>query len=579
MARNHEIARLLSELALLTELDEGSPQAFRVRAYDNAARAVEGLPGAVEAMSERELVATKGIGASTAKKILEYLDTGRFGKLESLREKYPPEYVEMTRIPGLGPKRVAQLRSQLGIQNVEDLRAAIDSHALRELPGFGAKSEEKLVEAIERLGMSGKERRTPIATALPLAREMVSALGAVAGVEAAEYAGSLRRFRETIGDIDILVASRVHRPVMKRFLGLPEVKEVLAGGDTKSSILTHAGMQVDLRVVDPDEYGAALMYFTGSKAHNIHMRQLALERGWTLNEYALSELETEQVVASRTEQDIYAALGLPYLEPTIREDTGEIEAAGESRLPELVRLEDLRGDLHVHTDLSGDGHEPLKGMLDALAARRMEYAALTDHGENLRINGVSREDMLRQRARIEQLADRYAPMRILHGCELNIDGDGKLDYDQEFLLGFDWCVASVHSLFDLDRDRQTARVLTAIHNPAVSAIGHLTGRQIGSRPGIDLDVDAVFDAAVATGTALEVNCHLDRLDLPGELARKAVAAGATLVISTDAHTIAELDQLRWGVLNAQRGWVPRSSVLNTRPIGEFLEWVAAKRPG
>jgi DNA polymerase (family 10) len=576
MSRNREVARLLSELALLTELDEGSPQAFRVRAYDNAARAVDGLGVGVDSLSESQLIATKGIGKSTAQKIREYLDTGKIARLEKLREQYPPEYVQLTRIPGLGPKRVALLHQDLGIGSVEDLRRAIDEQALRDIAGFGPKSEAKLIQAIERLGLSGKERRTPIEHALPIAQEIVAGLASVAGVEAIEYAGSLRRFRETIGDVDILVSARDHDPVMAGFLELAAVKEVLGKGDTKSSVLTHGGMQVDLRVVDPDQYGAALLYFTGSKAHNIRLRQLALESQWTLNEYALSEIESGKVVASRTEGEIYEALGLPFLEPPLREDTGEIEAARQHTLPDLVHLVDIKGDLHVHTDLSGDGHETLEDILDALASRRMAYVAITDHGEDLRINGASRDEMLGQRQRIAGLAKRYQPMRILSGCELNIDRDGNLDYDHEF-LEFDWCVASVHSLFDLDPDAQTRRVVTAIRHPAVNAIGHLTGRQIGSRPGIDLDVDAVIEAAVETGTALEINCHLRRLDIAPEVARRAVAAGAHLVISTDAHTIGELDQMRWGVLNAQRGWVDKSRVVNTWPVDRFLAWVDAKR--
>jgi DNA polymerase (family 10) len=577
MSRNREVARVLSELALLTELDEGSPQAFRVRAYDNAARAVDGLATDVAAMSERELVATKGIGKSTAQKIAEYLETGQIGKLERLRERFPPEYVELTRIPGLGPKRVAMLHEELGIGSVADLRAAIDQQALRHLAGFGPKSEEKLIQAIERLGLSGKERRTPIELALPVAREVVAALATVEGVEAVEYAGSLRRFRETIGDVDILVAAADQAPVMAGFLELPIVDQVLGKGDTKSSVVTHGGMQIDLRVVEPDQYGAALLYFTGSKAHNIRLRQLALDRQLTLNEYALSELETEKVVVSDTERAIYDALGLAFIEPPLREDTGEIEAARDGTLPNLVRLQDIQGDLHVHTNLSGDGHETLEDMLDAVVARGMAYVAITDHGEDLLINGASREQMLAQRERIAELADRYPPLRILHGCELNIGRTGELDYDQDFLMGFDWCVASVHSLFDLDRQEQTKRIITALRNPAVNAIGHLTGRQIGSRPGIELDVDAVIEAAVETGTALEVNCHLRRLDVAPAVARRADAAGAYLVISTDAHRIVELDQMQWGVLNAQRGWVDKSRVVNTWPADRFLEWAASQR--
>ena len=577
MSRNREIARLLSELALLTELDEGSPQAFRVRAYENAARAVDGLVTDVDSMSESQLIATKGIGKSTAQKIREYLETGKITKLEKLRADYPPEYVRLTRIPGLGSKRVALLHEELGIGSVDDLRRAIDEQALRGIAGFGPKSEEKLIQAIERLGLSGKEQRTPIEHALPVAAEVVDALAAFEGVVAVEYAGSLRRFRETIGDLDVLVAAEDHTGVMEGFLGLPVVKEVIGQGDTKTSVLTHSGMQVDLRVVDPDQYGAALLYFTGSKAHNIRLRQLALDRGWTLNEYVLSEIESGEVVASRTEEDIYHALELPFIEPPLREDTGEIEAALKQSLPDLVRLEDIKGDLHVHTDLSGDGHETLEDMLDAVAARGMAYVAITDHGEDLRINGASRDEMLAQRKKIAGLAERYQPMRILHGCELNIDREGQVDYDDEFLAGFDWGVASVHSLFDLDREEQTRRVIAAMHHPAVNAIGHLTGRQIGSRPGIELDLDAVIEAAARTGTALEINCHLRRLDIAPEVARRAGTAGIYLVLGTDAHTIGELDQMQWGVLNAQRGWADRKQVVNTWPVDQFLDWVAAKR--
>jgi DNA polymerase (family 10) len=577
MSRNREVARLLSELALLTELEEGSPQAFRVRAYDNAARAVDGMTGDVESMSESQLIAMKGIGKSTAQKIREYLETGTMAKLEKLRSAFPPEYVQLTRIPGLGPKRVALLHEELGIGSVQDLRRAIDERALRGVAGFGPKSEEKLIEAIERLGLSRKEQRTPIEHALPVATEVVAALLRLPGVERSEYAGSLRRLRETIGDIDILVAAADHSAVMEAFVGLPIVREPLGQGDTKTSVLTDAGIQIDLRVVDPDQWGAALLYFTGSKAHNIRLRQLALEHGWTLNEYALTELESEKVVASRTEASIYEALGLPFIEPPLREDSGEIEAAQDERLPDLVHLDDVRGDLHVHTDLSGDGHETLEDMLAAAQQRGMAYVAITDHGEDLRINGASREEMLAQREKIVRIADQYGSMRVLHGCELNIDRDGNVDYDPEFLAGFEWGVASVHSSFDLGRESQTGRVVKAMHNPAVNAIGHLTGRQIGSRPGIDLDIGAVIEAAVETGTALEVNSHLRRLDVEPRVARRAAEAGAYLVISTDAHTIGELDQLRWGVLNAQRGWVDRKLVVNTWPLGEFLEWIAAKR--
>ncbi|MFQ5948676.1 MAG: helix-hairpin-helix domain-containing protein, partial [Acidimicrobiia bacterium] len=395
---NAEIASLLYELARLTALDEGSPQSFRARAYEGAARTVEGLGQDAADMSETALTTLRGVGKSTARKIREYVETGAITKLEELRERFPPGYLELTRIPGLGPKTIELLRSELGVQNVEDLRTAIESEALRDLPGLGAKTEENLARAIELLGVGGKERRTPILEAMRVALDIVEALRALPRVEAAEYTGSLRRFRETIGDVDIVVVTAgPPEPVMERFVELPIVRQVIAHGDKKSSVLTPQGLQVDLRVVTPEQAGAALLYFTGSKAHNIRLRQVAIDRGWTLNEYGLTDVETGQVVASATEEEIYRALGLDYVPPPLREDTGEIEAAARGELPDLVTVDDIRGDLHVHTSLSGDGRDSLEKMVAAAAERGYEYLAVTEHAENLTITGISREQMLRHR--------------------------------------------------------------------------------------------------------------------------------------------------------------------------------------
>jgi DNA polymerase (family 10) len=575
---NHEVARVLQELTDFTKLDEGSPQAFRVRAYEKAAAAVRELAVDVSELSVADLVGLEGIGKSTAEKIREYLDTGTMAKLEALRSKYPASMLELTRIPGLGPKTVILLRQKLGVEDVEGLQAAIASEQLRDLPGLGAKTEEKIARAIDRLGLHGKERRTPIIKALAIARELVASIGGIEGVTRVEYAGSLRRFRETIGDIDILAASKAPAPIMDAFVGLPLVHEVMGKGDTKSSILTGEGLQVDLRVVAPGEYGAALLYFTGSKAHNIELRQRAIDRGWLLNEYALKDAETEDVVASRTEKSIYAALDLPFIAPPMREGLGEIQAAESDALPSLVTVDDIRGDLHVHSTWSGDGRSDLEDMVATAAARGLEYVAITEHGEDLSINGLSREKVRAEREVLAGLGERYPDMAILHGAELNIDPDGGLDYDHDFLMEYDWCVASVHSHFDLPEDQQTARVIAAMQHPAVGAIGHLTGRRIGKRPGIDLDADAVFAAAAGTGTAIEINCHLDRLDCPSDMLRRARSVdGVVFTISTDAHHVREFANLTWGVLNAQRGWVDKRRVVNTWPRSRFLKWAAQKR--
>lgn len=574
-----DIIALLRELIELTTLDEGSPQSFRVRAYENAIHGLEGIGDEVASMSRSALVKLPGVGKSTAEKINEYFQTKRIAKLDKLRANYPPAYVALSRIPGLGPKGLAKLRKQLNIENVDDLRAAIATQRIRELSGFGKKTEEKLARAIERLGMTGKDKRTPIGEAMPVANRLVTALSALGGVKNVHYCGSLRRFRETIGDIDIVVASRDPAPIMEFFATMPIVAEVIGRGDKKTSILTAAGMQIDLRVVAPEQFGAAILYFTGSKAHNIKLRQRALDRGMTLNEYALTNKDTGEVIASETEQQIYAALDMAWVPEPLREDTGEVELASEHALPERICPEHLRGDLHVHTSFSGDGRSSLEDIVARASERDYEYLAITDHGENLTINGVSRERLATQRALIDELQRTYPSMRLLQGCELNIAPDGSLDYDHDFRMSLDWCVAAVHSHFDLDRDQQTARIIRAMQDPSVNVIGHLSGRYIGRRPGIELDIDAVLKAAVDTGTAIEINSALKRLDASVDVLRRARELGVTLIISTDAHHVDELTRMQWGSRQATRGWVDKSRVANTWSIDKFLSFKNEQRAG
>ena len=566
---------MLAELARLTSLDEGSPQAFKVRAYEAAIGGIESHTGELTGLSKAELIGIKGVGNSTAEKILELEATGKVGKLEDLRERYPPPFVELTRIPGLGPKTLKMLRERIGVEDIESLKQAVVSQRLRGLPGLGEKSEEKIAKAIERLGLHGKDRRTPLVDVMGLAQSLAERIRTVPGVDRAVPCGSIRRFSETIGDIDIVVATTDPSAVSEAVLEYPEVAEVVGAGDTKTSFLTREGLQVDIRTVRLDQLGSALLYFTGSKTHNIALRQRAIDRGWLLSEYGL--FDGDNVVASDTEHEIYAALGMQYVPAPLREATGEVEAAAGAGLPDLITRDVIVGDLHYHSDRSGDGRSSLEEMVEAAITAGYRYVAFTDHGEDLAINGSTREEMIAHRDRIRVLDDRYQEIDLLFGCELNIGPQGSLDYDPAFRLEFDYCVASIHSHFDLPADDQTVRVLTALHDPAVNAIGHLTGRYVGRRPGVDLNIPVVLEALAATGVALEINGALDRLDATSDVARQAMAAGVDFVIDTDSHHVRELVRMDYGVAYAQRGWVTADRVLNTRPFDEIRQWVGGRR--
>lgn len=571
---NAEVAAALYELARLTVLEDGSRQSFRARAYEGAARAIELAGFDVAGASATEIAGIKGVGPSSAKKVRELVDTGSMEKLERLRSLFPPGFAALTRVPGIGPKTAALLRDELGVTDVESLRAALEAEALRELPGLGRKTEEKIAEGLARLAESGEESRTPILRAIRMAADIEEVVQRFPGVERTLATGSLRRFAETVGDLDILVQSgSAPGPIMESFVTMGLARSVIAHGDKKSSILTIDDVQVDLRVVTAEQFGAAALYFTGSRDHNIVLRQRAIDRGWLLNEYGL--LDGDTIVASTTEEEIYAALGLVWIPPTLRENTGEVEAAAEDRLPATPRVDDLRGDLHVHTDRSGDGHQSLEAVVRRAVEKGYEYLAITDHGEDLTINGLSRDQLRAQRAEMDSIDT--GGLHLLQGCELNIDAEGGIDYDADFLTELDFGVASVHSHFDLDPDRQTARVIAAMENPAVNVIGHLTGRRIGRRPGIRLDVDAVLAAAERTRCAIEINSHLDRLDAPSAILRRAVGRDVLFAISTDSHRLHEMDQNVWGVRNAERGWVDRDQVVNTWGWEAFSEWVLAKR--
>ena len=565
-----DVLDMLRELAELTEIDEASPQSFRVRAYESAAQAIASQASDLGRLTAKELQQIEGIGKATASKIRELIETGRVAKLEALREKHPPSVVALQRIPGLGPKALARLRSELGVASIDDLRRALAAHAVRELKGFGAKSEEKLAEALARMDVQGSVDRTPISVALPLARRLIEHLLEVPGVTHASHCGSLRRFSETVGDIDIVVTASDPGPVMDAFVAHSSVDRVIGRGESKTSVVTRRGTQVDLRVVAEHQLGAALLYFTGSKGHNIKLRVRALARGLTLNEYALSELEGGRVVASATEQEIYAALGLPWIPPVLREDAGEIEAAENGSLPRS--LGPLIGDFHVHTSVSGDARSTLAEVVAAAQERGCRVLAITDHAEGT-LSGASREALLAQRAEIRALQGQLGDsLRLLHGVELNIGPNGELDYDAEFRASFDWCLASVHSHLDMDRAAQTRRIVAAMQDPCVRMIGHLSARMIGGRPPIDLDLEQVFDAAVETGTALEINGALPRLDMSVEALRRARTRDVTFVLTSDAHHANELDRVQYAALNAERAWIPPERVANTWPAERLAAW-------
>jgi DNA polymerase (family X) len=577
---NEEIAGLLREYAELTQITGGD--VFRARNYEKAARSVRGWADDISQLDVKALRAIPGVGASIAAKIAEYRDTGSIRALEELRAKIPPGVLELTRVPGLGPKRALQLSHDLGVASVDDLAAAIKAGRLDGLAGFGAKSGERIASGIE-VYRQGRER-VLLDVALHTATTMVAALSAVSGCQRCAYAGSLRRMRETIGDVDILAAAQDSGPLMAAFAAQPEVAAVIASGPAKTSIRTDRGLQVDLRVVPLDAWGAALQYFTGSTAHNVAVRQIAVRKKLRLSEYGLFDVGKGggevggTLIVSRTEEEVYARLGLAWVPPAMREDRGEIEAAMQGQIPSLVRENDLKGDLHTHTDLT-DGVASLEVMVAAAERRGYEYYAITDHAPNLIMQRMTDEKMLAQRAQVRALD---ASLDLLHGTELNIGPDGSVDWDAaglggQGLAGFDLCVASVHSHFEQPRAEMTRRFITACENPYVNIIGHPTARRIGKRPPVDVDFGELFRACARTGTALEINASPQRLDLPSDHIRAARDAGVKFAIDSDAHSVSDLGNMPYGVGTAQRGWLTPDDVINTWPLDKLRAFLRKGR--
>ena len=591
---NEDVAALLSEYAELLQITGGDP--FRARNYEKAARSVAGCSDDLRHLDDVALRQIPGVGASIAKKIIEFRQTGTIAALEELRGAVPKGVRELTRIPGLGPRRAFQLCTDLGISSVSELTTAIDAGQLRDLKGFGIRSEEKLRHGIDLLRSVGQ--RVTLNVAADVAARVVAAITAAPGCERCAHAGSLRRYRETIGDIDILAAAHDSAPLMAALVALPEVTEVVVRGDTKTSVRIRTGagrravgstgsgggadtIGLDLRVVQPECWGAALQYFTGSQAHNVRIREIAVRQGLKLSEYGLFDAESGDLIVSGTEQEVYDRLGMAWVPPPMREDSGEVQAARRGELPVLVTADDIRGDLHTHTNLT-DGVASLADMVAAGRARGYEYFAVTDHAPNLVMQRMTTEKMLAQREELGRLQAQLASdggraMTLLHGTELNIAADGTVDWPEDFLDGFDVCVASVHSHFDQPRAEMTRRFLRACENPQVNIIGHPTARRIGKRPSVDVDFAELFRVCAATGTALEINSHPERLDLPSDHIRAARDAGVKFAINTDSHSLGHLDFLRYGIGTAQRGWVTADDVINAWPLPRLQEFLRKDR--
>ena len=562
---NADVATAFEEMADLLEIEGANP--FRVRAYRFAARTLRDLPVEVGEMVAKgeDLTSLPGIGDDLAGKIKEILATGTAAAIEAQRKRVPATLTELLRIPGLGPKRVKTLAHELRVRSLSELQTAAQAGRVRTLAGFGEKTEQHILDALAtRLAEAPRVQR---AVAIPSAEALVAYLEQSSGVSRVIAAGSYRRGLETIGDLDILVTAPAGRTVMDRFVAYQEVRDVLARGETKSSVRLQSGLQVDLRVVPQDSYGAALLYFTGSKAHNVVLRQLAQQRGLKLNEYGV--FRGDKPIAGDTEESVYASLGLPWIPPELREGRGEIDAAKAGRLPHLVDLQDLKGDLHAHTKAT-DGRHSLQEMAEAARLRGLRYFAITDHSRRLTMaKGLDSARLLQQTEAIDRLNATLSGITILKGIEVDILEDGNLDLPDEVLGRLDLVVGAVHSRFNLSNRRQTERIMKAMDHPHFSILAHPSGRLIGRREPYEVDMLRIIRKARERRCFLEINAHPERLDLTDIHCRMAKEEGVLLAVNTDAHSMLDLENARFGIGQARRGWLEKTDVLNTRPYAEL----------
>jgi len=571
---NREIAAIFYEVADILDLQN---VAFKPNAYRRAARSIEALEEDISKMaSEDRLTEIPGIGDSVAKKIQEILRTGELSYLSKLRSQIPEGLLQIISIPDVGPKTAMLLYKELGIENLEQLRKAAEEHKLRDIKGFGEKSEEKILQGMKTLESKG--RRMLLGEAYPVATAYVEYLKSRGSADMVSLGGSLRRGKETVGDIDILVGDESPEEVMESFVNYPLVKDVLMRGPTKSSVVLKSGLQVDIRVVDAESWGAALIYFTGSKDHNVVIRGIGVQLGLKLNEYGLFERDSGKLIAGAQEGDVYKALGLRWMPPELREANGEVEASAADKLPVLVEQSDIKGDLHVHTEWS-DGVGTIDDLLENAMSRGYEYVAVTDHSQSLKIaNGLSPDRLLKQVDAVRKAEDRLGgELKVLAGSEVDIKPDGSLDFPTSVLKDLDVVIGSVHSRFRMGRDDMTKRIVNAIGSGQVDILGHPTGRIIGQRDPYDIDLEKVFSAAKSSRVCMEVNSFPDRLDLRDAHCRLAGQAGVMVAIGTDAHRSDQLDHMRFGVTTARRGWLEKTSVLNTLKAKELVAHLRRRR--
>ncbi len=565
--RNAEVARILYEIADLLELKGVN---FKPNAYRNAARSIENLTSEIEEVhKEGKLRDIPGVGEAIAKKLDELLSTGKLAYLEDLRKEFPPGLLQIMAIPELGPKTAVHLYNELKITNLDELKKAVEEHRIRSLKGFGPRSEERILQGIALV--EGRTGRMLLGYAYPRAMQVLEYVQKKANLEKISLAGSLRRMKETIGDIDLIAGSDDAKWVMDIFTTYPEVDDVIMRGPTKSSVRLKGGMQVDLRVVKEVEYGAALQYFTGSKDHNIVLRQMAIDKGMKLNEYGLFKKDTGAVVARETEEDIYKALGLEIMPAEIRENRGEVEASLEHKLPKLVELEHIKGDFHVHTKAS-DGDATMEEIAYACKRRGYEYVGITDHSKRLGVaGGLSIEEVLGNVDVARNVSELVPEVRVFLGTECEILDDGKLDYPNSVLKDLDYVIGAVHSKFNMPKKEMTDRIVTALSNENVTILAHPTGRKLEQREPYAVDVEKVMQAAKDNKVFLELDAFPERLDLNDVHCRQAKDIGAKVVIDSDSHSIAQLDFMTFGVATARRGWLERGDVLNTRGRKEIEE--------
>jgi len=570
--RNQVIAKIFNEIADILEIKGDNP--FRIRAYRRAAQNIDGLAKDVSEISEEDLRKIPGIGADLADKIQEYVKTGRLRLYDELMNEVPSGLVDLLSVPGIGPKTAGLLSEKLHIRDIDDLEKHAKDGTLKGLPGIQAKTVDNILKGIAMI--KKHTGRFAIGRVLPIAEEIIAKLKEKSFVNKLSIAGSLRRWKDTIKDIDTLATSKDPRKVMDVFVHLPQVKEVLMKGPTKSSIITSEGIQVDLRVVSEDSFGAALAYFTGSKQHNIRLREMAAKRGLKINEYGIFDVKSEKKLGGKHEGDIYKILDMPFIDPELREDTGEIEAALNGTLPSLVKLVDIKGDLHVHSKYS-DGSHDLQELIDAAKARDYKYLAITDHSKGLGIaRGMSIDQVLEQNKKIKALNKKLKGFQLLSGTEMDIRSDGSLDYPDEILGRFDIVIASIHSGFRQSQGQITKRLVSAMQNPYVSIIAHPTGRIIGQRDAYGVDMEATLKAAAETGTAMEINAYPFRLDLNDIYIKKAKEMGVPVSINTDAHVTFQFDFMTYGIGTARRGWIAKKDVLNTLSYNALIKRLKSK---